>query len=544
MQEGSFQFFDIKQYSTCILVITFLRDVWNIPLNCSITAILSSTSMKATDDLYQLVKSLTPSEKRYFKVFSKRHVLGDVNKYEVLFDCYDEQPDDLPYDEDKLKKGLTDKKLGKNFADEKKNLHEMVMKAMRSFHAGVSIDNQLNELLTDEELYRSKRLNTLRRKAIDKGKEIAEKYEKYNTLLTLLEREEMMNLELSPDNLKEQAKSIGSAKSQLLEKIKTISKLREINDWFFIQYRIYAGKVPEDFWQMAEERMAEPVFKNYTEGFCLSADISYNKVWAIYYTMKGDHFNLAKYYSIIYDKYERQYPHLKASNTLGYKITMYNYIYSLNTIRDFDKMKALLDYAQTIPSANDDEAGEDFQNIALYKQLYYLNTSQFDQAIAMVNEINEGLKRHKKKVNKARELALINNISISYMMLEQWDQVVDYTERIICDKTDVRQDIKYEARINQLIARFEQEEYDQLSYQIRNTQRWIDSKNTLSHSYNNVLKLLNTLIKNGGKQHFKAMRNTLDESLLLYEGYVSVKVWLYSRVNHVSMQDAVKIVEN
>lgn len=36
-------------------------------------------SNKASDSLHRLIKSLTKPEKRYFKVFSSRHVIGDQN---------------------------------------------------------------------------------------------------------------------------------------------------------------------------------------------------------------------------------------------------------------------------------------------------------------------------------------------------------------------------------------------------------------------------------------------------------------------------------
>ncbi len=50
--------------------------------------------MKVTDDLFQLIKSLDQSEKRYFKVFATMHIKGsDNNKYVGLFDAIDKQDD-------------------------------------------------------------------------------------------------------------------------------------------------------------------------------------------------------------------------------------------------------------------------------------------------------------------------------------------------------------------------------------------------------------------------------------------------------------------
>ena len=45
--------------------------------------------MKKNSNAFVLVKSLSMSEKRYFKIFSERHIIGSQNKYVALFDQLD-----------------------------------------------------------------------------------------------------------------------------------------------------------------------------------------------------------------------------------------------------------------------------------------------------------------------------------------------------------------------------------------------------------------------------------------------------------------------
>ena len=45
--------------------------------------------MPAPDALFELVQSLTQSEKRHFKIFAKRHVIQNENRYIRLFDILD-----------------------------------------------------------------------------------------------------------------------------------------------------------------------------------------------------------------------------------------------------------------------------------------------------------------------------------------------------------------------------------------------------------------------------------------------------------------------
>jgi len=45
--------------------------------------------MKKNSNAFILIKNLTMSEKRYFKIFSERYTIGEQNKYIALFDELD-----------------------------------------------------------------------------------------------------------------------------------------------------------------------------------------------------------------------------------------------------------------------------------------------------------------------------------------------------------------------------------------------------------------------------------------------------------------------
>jgi hypothetical protein len=56
-----------------------------------------SNSTKET--LHELIKHMSKSEKRYFKVLSSRHTIGEENNYIVLFDFIENQ---IEYNEEKI----------------------------------------------------------------------------------------------------------------------------------------------------------------------------------------------------------------------------------------------------------------------------------------------------------------------------------------------------------------------------------------------------------------------------------------------------------
>ena len=62
--------------------------------------IAANRMMQPTKDLFQLVKSLSQSEKIYFKKYTSLHVLGGVNNYILLFNVIEQQKQ---YDETLIK---------------------------------------------------------------------------------------------------------------------------------------------------------------------------------------------------------------------------------------------------------------------------------------------------------------------------------------------------------------------------------------------------------------------------------------------------------
>ena len=83
-------------------------------------------SKKSSSDLFDLIKSLKQSEKRYFKIFSERHVIGEKNNYVMLFDAIDNMAE---YDELALIKSnpfLKESLL----SDQKYHLYGLILKSL------------------------------------------------------------------------------------------------------------------------------------------------------------------------------------------------------------------------------------------------------------------------------------------------------------------------------------------------------------------------------------------------------------------------------
>ncbi|MEL6629344.1 MAG: hypothetical protein AAFQ92_27800, partial [Bacteroidota bacterium] len=96
---------------------------------------------KGNDPLFQLIHSMSSSEKRYFK----RNALigGDTDaNYLKLFDTLNKM---RTYDEDALRK----KAFVKHLAAERKYLYEAILRSLRNYNSEDSIRAQISDLLLD-----------------------------------------------------------------------------------------------------------------------------------------------------------------------------------------------------------------------------------------------------------------------------------------------------------------------------------------------------------------------------------------------------------
>jgi hypothetical protein len=110
--------------------------------------------MKPSTELHELIRSLTKSEKRFFKLHSALQS-GDKN-YLRIFDAIDRQK---VYDEDAVKKQFAKETFIKHFPSEKNHLYKLILKALRAYHGEASVSGLLKqeikniEILYDKALY-------------------------------------------------------------------------------------------------------------------------------------------------------------------------------------------------------------------------------------------------------------------------------------------------------------------------------------------------------------------------------------------------------
>lgn len=153
---------------------------------------------KTSTELYELVKSLSSSEKRYFRIFATLHTVGDENKYMKLFELIDQCDD---YNEEAILKGLNEKG-GVTFSKLKRYLYDLILKAMRNYNTDKNGTHQLTSAIDDMSILFNKGLYKQALKALEKAQKVATEFDliSYNFLLNNWETRIGLHLNSPKDN--------------------------------------------------------------------------------------------------------------------------------------------------------------------------------------------------------------------------------------------------------------------------------------------------------------------------------------------------------
>jgi hypothetical protein len=151
---------------------------------------------KPSDSIFRLIKSMTRTEKRYFKRFSSMHTSGE-NKYILIFDAINKMKE---YNEEALIKKFKGESFVTNFSEIKKYLIAQVLKALRNYHGQSDPFIQLQEILLEIKLLARKGIFDACLSSIKRARKLATKYEAFDVLMEL--DTQQLNLALSTNDRK------------------------------------------------------------------------------------------------------------------------------------------------------------------------------------------------------------------------------------------------------------------------------------------------------------------------------------------------------
>src|SRR5579872_2615611 len=124
--------------------------------------------------LFELIKTLNKTEKRYFKKYSGMHSSKKHHTHaSLLFDAFEKMP---VYDNDKFKAQNSSKPFYKNLASEKQHLMKLLLQSLNEYHRANSKKTSIQFHINSFELLFQKREYKIAEKQLLKALQLSKDY--------------------------------------------------------------------------------------------------------------------------------------------------------------------------------------------------------------------------------------------------------------------------------------------------------------------------------------------------------------------------------
>jgi tetratricopeptide (TPR) repeat protein len=505
--------------------------------------------MQPSNELHQLIHSLTKSEKRFFKLHSSLQE-GEKN-YLKIFDAIDAQ--DF-YDESALKEEFSNETFIRHLPSEKNHLYKQILKALRSYHAENSISAILTQELKNIEILYNKGLFKECNKFILRAKKIALTNEKFSHLFELISWEKILLEKAFEDG--EFTKDLHTLIEEEQEVQKKIRNLAAYHGLYSkVNYVFSSGGFARDDESRAliNEIAQHPLIvgKNtalsnraasicyYTQGYCALAHGDFTTALLRFRRVKDildAHPNLREDLATRYIK--------TLANIISCTIDNGNYNAALEDIAALLKMRDESGFENT------DMALTIFKTCSIAELRIFQRQGLFKEALPLVERILEGMERFERRFAKEQEISFYFHIAYTYFGMGNYSKALAWINKVLNDNEDtLRQDVYSYARIFNLFIHFELGNGDLLEYTTKSTQRYLSRRQRDFQMELLIIDYLRRLIRSprsgNNKKLFGEFKQKLSEVAVLPEDqiilrYFDVGSWIDSKMRGTSFSDAVR----
>ncbi|MBL7891161.1 MAG: hypothetical protein JNL63_00915 [Bacteroidia bacterium] len=508
-------------------------------------------SKPSSDYLFQLVKSLSKSEKRSFKLYASRINSREEKKHLLLFDLLDKQK---IYDEVQVLK--KEKTLNPaQLSNMKAHLYQQILQVLKLSNSGQVIDMQIRDMIDYAQLLFNKCLYKQCVKMIDKAKKIAIQSDRSILLMDLLELEKNVVSQTIESNNVNRVNGIVDETEHVAESIKNINIFSnlsiKLNSYYSNMGFIRNKKDFDDVQNFFNSSL--PAYKE--------EKLSFHEKLYLYFSYVGYYFFIQDFTSGY--RYAKKWVRLFDENPEMIVPKLEMYIKGINNMmvaqfkllnyREFAETNKKLQAIPAIPGIKI----TDHVRMILFKysyvnaiNLYYMR-GDFKGGISLVSDLEEGLEKFVSRLNKHSLIIFYYKIACLYFGNDNYKKALVWLNKIINSKdVDLRQDIHSFSRILNLICHYELGHAELVEYQLKSTYRFLLKRGNLGKFQKIILGFMKKLTHNTANERalIMAFRNLKRELLPLVDSpydkkafiYFDIISWLESKIEKRPVQEIIR----
>ena len=448
--------------------------------------------------LYDLVHSLTKSEKRYLKVQS-----GLRNKdYIFLMDALIAQP---VFDEEKLIAENKEANFIKHLAVNKRYLYELILRSLERF-GRKEIKDKVFEKIAAAKVLIQKGLTTQAFNELKKGKELATRFELFDTLPALFEVEKKILSGQYFNNINDL-----TIDRVFQEEETCLKQLQNTNEYWYLAQQLSLFQMR--FQKIQNEKQATQIRQLAEHPKLLDLSLATNFKSKLYY------FQANATYQFILGHVEQAYAinnaflellethpkflQLYAERYLG---TLNNMLIDSLVIGKYDILEEGINRLIRIPEMSGFQKIKNIES-RIFRQRFLLlinwclRQQDFTKGVSWIPEIEAGLNKFGKAIEKHHRITFYYLIAYLLFLNQRFDESLRWNNLILNDtKEDVVKEIYYFARILNLLIHFEIGNMSHLESLLSSTPKYLKRRRAIYATEKALFRFLGKMLSRVDKK--------------------------------------------
>ena len=503
---------------------------------------------RSTDALFQLVKSLEKSEKRNFKLFVGRHSASPDLKTILLFDALDKMSE---YDEVALlARNTSITKL--QLSNIKAHLYRQILDSLRLINHSENIDIQLREQMDHARILYNKGLYHQSLLALHRLKEIAKVHNQFTFLLQALFFEKKIEALHITRSMEDRADQLTGEAEAVNRSLTLISRLSNLSLMLYSWYIRHGHARNEKDEQAIKAFFAAslPADAPKIKGFYEELYLYQSYCW--YAFILQDFLMYYRYAHKWVALFGRE-PAMIEVETAHYIKGMHNLLSAHFDLQNHEKFDCLLAEFERFALSDIVRQSENNRiQVFVYLNISKLNKhfmeGTFTQGLELVPVIEQKLKDYALYLDRHRILVFYYKIASLYFGSGDYNTTIEYLNRIINWKVDLRTDLQCYAGLLHLISNYELGNYSLLEHLIKSVYRFMSKMENLSVVEEDIFSFLRHSFRLSPRQLKPAFENLLaklkqvekNRSEARTFAYLDIISWLESKLESVPVQEVIR----
>ena len=500
------------------------------------------------DNLFILVKSLTKSEKRQFKLYVGRLGVNSDSKFLNLFNVLDKLKE---YDEIAILKSTEIKK--QQLANVKAHLYKQILISLKLSPSHQNIRSQIREQLDFASILYHKGLYKQSLKILDKAKELAVQNEEKNLAYEIVEFEKVIESQYITRSISSRADELTVQAKELSTQNMIASKLSNLSLQLY-SIILKTGYVKSE----AEGNEVSDYFKARLPKYKIK-DLGFReKLWLynayLWYSFLLQDFKNCYKYALKWVDIFYENPSMISLNPVFF-LKGNNYLLeSLFFIKNKNKFDEALNKFQAVIEDKKFPKDENVEALSfLYFNLNKINSffidGSFKEGVELIPEIDKELERFKDRIDEHHTMIFYYKFASLHFGSGNNKACIFYLDKIISNKSlTMREDLLCFSRVLNLVAHYEAGLDYHLETLLRTTYKFLIQMNELHEVQKEMIKFIRNL-QDIYPQDIKKAFKSLLEKLKVYENhpferraflYLDIISWLESKVKNKPVDQVIR----